>query len=221
MDLPFCSDALDGWCGAHILVRMSQSSGGKECWNHRYSQEGRLPPPDPWLVHAGPILAPGVPGPILDLACGLGQNALWLAALGLSVVGVDASAVAIERARYEARRRRVNATFEVTKVRAGEPFSRSWSGLWGAIIVFRFLDRTLFAQLERSVAPGGILAYNTHLQHPLRSLENGPRRPEHLLHSGELLWRLPAVTPLSYAEWAEGGRAFAAFLARRPRDHSS
>ena len=170
---------------------------------------------------AAPVFAAGLPGPALDLACGLGQNALWLAGLGIPVVGVDASAAAIERARNEARRSQLSATFEVAEARAGQPFTKSRSSLWGAVLVFHFLDRALFAELERSVAPGGILAFKTHLQHPLRSLETGPQRPEHLLRSGELLWRFPALTPLACAEWAGGGRAFAALLARRPRDHPS
>lgn len=47
-------------------------------------------------------LADALPGRALDLACGEGRNALWLAARGWDVVGVDFSAVAIDRARRRA-----------------------------------------------------------------------------------------------------------------------
>jgi len=52
-----------------------------------------------------------IAGRVLDAGCGTGENALHLAGLGLEVVGVDASSVAIGKARAKARRRGSGAAF--------------------------------------------------------------------------------------------------------------
>ena len=60
------------------------------------------------LVEAGEVQ-----GAVLDVGCGTGENALYLAGRGLAVTGVDAVAVAVDRAAAKARRRRLDARFEV------------------------------------------------------------------------------------------------------------
>lgn len=50
-------------------------------------------------------------GPILDVGCGTGENALYLAGLGFDVTGVDSARAAIETARDKARVRQVRANF--------------------------------------------------------------------------------------------------------------
>jgi SAM-dependent methyltransferase len=189
-------------------------------WNARHSRRNALPSPDPWLVSAAPVLARGLPGPALDLACGLGQNALWLARLGLDVVGVDESPEGIQRARDEARRTGLAARFEVCRLEAGAPLSGRWGGPWGGIFVFHFLDRALFDTLARDLNPQGFLVYKTHLAHPLRAPGSRPRRPDYLLRPGELINSFAQLEVLAYREWAEGGNAFAALLARKPQGHS-
>lgn len=188
-------------------------------WDVRHAQSG-IPSPDPFLVAAAPLFAAGLPGPVLDVACGLGQNTLWLAGLGLQTVGIDGSAEAVRRARAENDRRELGARFDVVTLEDANPFFEKGSGAWGGIIVFHFLDRSLFPSLESCLAPGGVLAYKTHLQHRLRGPHARPRRPGYLLTSGELLRALPRLTPLAYREWTEANGAFAGLVARRPAGHS-
>ncbi len=69
---------------------------------------GRPQPALVALADAGRIA-----GPVLDSGCGTGENALFLAARGLEVVGVDISPTAIGRARQKAQERGVQARFEV------------------------------------------------------------------------------------------------------------
>jgi SAM-dependent methyltransferase len=73
-------------------------------WDEHY-QEGFLPwdtdEPDPNLVETVQRLGLG-PGRALDVGCGTGTHAVWLASLGFDVVGVDVSERAIERARARA-----------------------------------------------------------------------------------------------------------------------
>src|SRR5664279_2220266 len=67
-------------------------------WDERYRADGLVwgQPPNRWVVEE---LSGAMPGRALDLACGEGRNALWLAAQGWQVTGVDFSAMAISKAR--------------------------------------------------------------------------------------------------------------------------
>lgn len=67
-------------------------------WDERYRSAELVwgGPPNRWVEQE---LSGAPPGRALDLACGEGRNALWLATQGWQVVGVDFSAVAIDKAR--------------------------------------------------------------------------------------------------------------------------
>ena len=67
-------------------------------WDERYRAHGLVwgGPPNRWVVEE---LEDAPAGRALDLACGEGRNALWLAAHGWQVTAVDFSAVAIAKAR--------------------------------------------------------------------------------------------------------------------------
>lgn len=67
-------------------------------WDERYRAHGLVwgGPPNRWVVEE---LSDAPPGRAVDLACGEGRNALWLAAQGWQVTAVDFSAVAIGKAR--------------------------------------------------------------------------------------------------------------------------
>jgi len=183
-------------------------------WDERHACSP-TPRVDPWLSSLGPALGAGLPGPVLDIACGVGQNTLWLAGLRLgqpaAALGVDASPVAVARARDASQKAGLPVRFEV--------WDASGCGLpsesWGAILVFHFLDRSLFPRIAAALAPGGVLAYKTHLRHSLRGPHAHPRRPAFLLEPGELLRAFPTLQTVEYREWAVQGEAFAALLARR------
>jgi SAM-dependent methyltransferase len=84
-------------------------------WNEHYAS-GQTPwdsdEPDPALV-ATVEAGTAQPGRALDLGCGTGTHALWLAAHGFDTLGVDVSPVAIERARAKMRDRTIACRFEV------------------------------------------------------------------------------------------------------------
>ena len=74
--------------------------------------------PAPWDVGPQPAFARlaaagAFTGAVLDVGCGTGDNALHLASLGLSVVGVDVAETALARARAKADERRIDAEFVV------------------------------------------------------------------------------------------------------------
>jgi tellurite methyltransferase len=188
-------------------------------WDERHSQRD-VPAPDPWLTGASPYFAGSPQGPVLDLACGLGQNALWLARQGFEVTGVDESAEAVRRAETEAVRRGFTVRFRALQLHPNRPLPSACGGLWGGIVVVHFLDRALFEAIERALKPGGFLVYKTHLKHPLRAPASRPRRRAYLLEPGELLRAFPRLRPVAYQEWAAEGQAFAALLAQKPAGHS-
>ena len=89
-------------------------------WDRRYEEK-------PWLWRTEPNVflvsevGDMIPGRALDVACGEGRNAVWLAERGWRVDAVDFSSVAIERARALAAERGVEVNFEVADVTSWEP----------------------------------------------------------------------------------------------------
>ncbi len=178
----------------------------------RALERPRLPAPDPWLTAHAALLRTAPPFPVLDVACGTGRNALWLAAAGIPVTGVDRAPEAVERARRTAGRYGLSARFAVRDVeRQGLP-----AGPWGAVLVFHFLDRTLLGRVSRVLRPGGILVAKTHMAHPLRPAGARPRNPAFLLASGELPRLCTGLVPVRYVERAGPDGAFAGLVARKP-----
>lgn len=196
---------------------MVDRRGGEQ--GARDATGGGADAPDEWLRAAAAVFGEPLPGPVFDLACGTGRNALWLAARGLSVVGVDASADAVDRARARGRQLGIQARFEEAWVDAGSRYLRPGAA-WGAILVFHFLDRAILPLLASALAPAGVLVYKTHLRHPLRPPGARPRRREYLLEPAELLRAARGLRCLRYVEWADDRGAFAGLLARRVPGYS-
>ena len=118
-------------------------------------------------------------GQALDLACGRGGNALWLARRGLTVHAWDYSEASIRSLRAEAEKRHLAIQAEVRDVTLDPPEAERFD----LLVVSRFLDRGLMPALLAAVRPGGLLYYQTFLiGHP----GPGPSNPDFLLRPGEL-----------------------------------
>lgn len=117
-------------------------------WNERHRAGGGEFTPDELVMSTAHHLPPGR---ALDLACGTGRNALWLASQGWQVTAVDASHVAIEilKAKNVSIDARI-ADLERCEF-AIEPES------WELILICRYLQRDLFDPAKAGVVPGGIL----------------------------------------------------------------
>jgi SAM-dependent methyltransferase len=127
-------------------------------WDDRYARLGPAamhgtgpPPPFAAYEHLFPTA-----GHALDLACGQGVGAVWLASRGLDVWGVDISPVAIDQARDLARRAAVDdrCRFDVVDLDGGLPDGPPVD----LVFCHRFRDRRLDAAIVRRLAPGGLLA---------------------------------------------------------------
>lgn len=175
-------------------------------WDERYrAQSGAGRPPEPLLVSTAGELSPGS---ALDLACGTGRHALYLAQLGWRVTAVDGSRMALARLRTEAARLGLEIDARAADLEAGE-FAIE-PDAYDLICDFFYLDRRLFPQIRAGVRPGGLFIGILH------RFDGTPGR--YLLESGELRAAFAGWQVLYYSERpAEGGhrRATASIVARR------
>ena len=130
--------------------------------------------PSPWIARWSHLVPAG--GPVLDLACGRGRHMRWFAARGHPVTGVDRDAAAL--AAVEGVGETVEADIENGPWPvAGRQFA--------AVVVTNYLWRPLFPRILESVAPGGVLLYETFARG--NETVGKPSRPDFLLATGELL----------------------------------
>lgn len=133
-------------------------------------------------------------GIALDLACGLGANALLLARSGLQVEAWDISPVAIDFVSKATGNLPIKAS--VRDVVAEPPPSASVD----VLVVSHFLDRALCPQLSAALKPGGILFYQTYCQNKVS--QQGPSNPDYLLKDNELLALFDTLKVRVYREEA-------------------
>lgn len=120
-------------------------------------------------------------GTALDLACGLGANAMFLAARGLETCAWDISPVAIEKLRRAAAGQGIDIHAEVRDVET-VPFEKE---RFDVIVIGRFLVRRLAGAIVKALKPNGLLFYQTFIAEKVDDC--GPSNPTFLLRENELL----------------------------------
>lgn len=186
----------------------------RDRWNQRYAGRVEFPPPNPFLIEAfDQWIAPRFPhaGRALDLAGGRGQNAKFLAERGWQVTLVDASDVAIEQAKQQAKNPTLAIACEIED--AAQFLARTKAATFDLVMVFYFLDRSLWKEIRRVLRPGGLLLYQTYTVENLR-FGRGPSNPEYLLRSGELRAEFSDFEVL-YSQETHDDPATAGFVATR------
>jgi SAM-dependent methyltransferase len=149
----------------------------------------------------------------LDVAAGAGREAVYLALQGYDVDALDRDPEALARARALAARHGVTIATRPTDLER-EPVTLP-RDRYALVVCFRYLHRPLFTQLERALAPGGHLIYETYRSG--QEKHGRPRRERFLLRTGELASAFPTLTVEHYAELEPaGGPVTARLLARRP-----
>jgi SAM-dependent methyltransferase len=134
--------------------------------------------PSAWVQRWSHLVPPG--GHVLDVACGHGRHMRWFAQRGHPVIGVDRSVEAV--AASAAAGETVLADIE------NGPWPWLQDGrprLFEAVVVTNYLWRALFPTLVASLAPGGVLLYETFAAG--NETVGKPSRPDFLLQPGELL----------------------------------
>jgi SAM-dependent methyltransferase len=119
-------------------------------WNARYRSRERIDgEPSQLLIDSAADVAPGR---ALDLACGAGRNAAWLAGRGWDVVAIDGASEAIRLVREQDAR--IDARVLNLESNAPLPFGDATFDL---VAILYFLHRPLFAEAKRVLRPGGML----------------------------------------------------------------
>ena len=130
----------------------------------------------PWVARWAALVPPGE---VLDLACGSGRHARHLAALGHQVLALDRDGAALAAAAGEG---------ITTMQRDLEDGVSAWPfapGRFAGIVVTNYLHRPLFTDLLASLAPDGVLIYETFAFG--NEVFGKPSNPAFLLGEGELL----------------------------------
>jgi len=143
------------------------------------------------LAHLAALRSAARAGPVVDLACGRGRNALAIARAGIPVVGLDRDAGHLRELEAASR----GAGLPVRALRAdleSAPRPPLADGSCAALVVCRYLHRPLAPLLEEILQPGGWLLYETFTLHQ-RDLGYGPRNPAFLLDPGELATLFPRL----------------------------
>lgn len=154
-------------------------------------------------------------GEALDLACGLGTNALLLAEQGLETWAWDLSPVAVEKLADEATRRGV-ALHAQRRDLSEQPLPEA---RFDVIVVAHFLERALCPAIAAALKPDGLLFYQTFTR--ARTDTRGPSNDQFRLGRNELLRLFPTLSVVHYHEEGligdteRGLRGVAQLIARR------
>ena len=165
----------------------------REDWDLRYAQPDLLwsATPNRFLVSEASDLTPGR---ALDLACGEGRNALWLAGLGWRVTAVDYSSVAIDKARSRAADEGADVEFLCFDLLEYEPEPHDYD----LVLVF-YLQlpgeerRIVLARAASALAPSGTILLVGHDRTNATDGVGGPSDPSVLYTPEEIVSELPGL----------------------------
>ena len=186
-----------GGIGTAVGVRRQEPGRealvNREDWNERYRTEELIWKADPnrFLVEDLDAL---VPGRALDLACGEGRNAVWLASKGWHVTGVDFSRAGLAKARRLATDRGVEVTWVEADVVEWQPSPASFD-----VVVVMYLHlpseqrRQTLSRAAAALAPGGTLLVVGHDASNLLHGTGGPQDPAVLFGPEEIVEELSGL----------------------------
>jgi 2-polyprenyl-3-methyl-5-hydroxy-6-metoxy-1,4-benzoquinol methylase len=166
----------------------------RTAWNERYASQPLLWGAEPNRFVAAELRDLQPRGRALDLACGEGRNAIWLAKLGWTVTGVDYSEVALERARRLAADQQVAVEWIGADVVSFAPSPRSFD-----LVVIAYLQvpgpdrRAVLARAAAALRPGGMLFLIGHARINLTQGIGGPQQPEVLWEPADLRQEVAAL----------------------------
>lgn len=151
-------------------------------WDRKHSQGGNSEAPSIFLRE----IIDGkdwklLPGRVLDLACGDGRNAIFLASRGFQVTAVDISPAGIARGRARAKEKALAIDWQEADLEVLDPGVESYD----LIVNIKYLQRSLVPRIKRALKNGGHVVFETFLidQQPL----GHPSNPAYLLAHNELL----------------------------------
>ena len=185
----------------------------KTKWNDRYRAATGVPQASRVLKENLHLLPHQ--GRALDLACGLGGNAMLLAQQGLHVDAWDIADVPVSALQDIALKRQLSIQAELRDVETHPPEPETFD----VIVVSYFLERDIVPEMIDAVKPGGLIYYQTFTRQ--RVSDRGPQRAEFRLADQELLHLFSSMQLVFYREEGligdvhEGFRDEAMFIGRK------
>lgn len=153
--------------------------------------------------------------PILDLACGLGRNGLFLAQNNLPVEFADRNADSLQTIKAQ-----IEPPSSIWPVDFEQPDSYPLADKsYAAILVFRYLHRPLFESIKQAIKPGGFIIYETFTV--AQAQLGRPKNPNFLLKPGELHSLFDGWTVYHQFEGIRNGSAIAQIIAVKPERHTT
>ena len=166
--------------------------------------------PAVWLVDHQHLLPRS--GEALDVACGRGRHALWLAERGLIVDAVDRNADTIAELARIASERALPVRPRVFDLETGlVPLPEH---VFDLVVGFNYLHRPLFPALVAALRPGGLLIYETFTR--AQAARGKPTNPAFLLEPGELRRLVGSLEVVAEREGTFDGRDIASIVAVAP-----
>ncbi|MBS1209941.1 MAG: SAM-dependent methyltransferase [Proteobacteria bacterium] len=164
-------------------------------WNKRYASTEYVygTEPNAFLAEHAHRLS----GPVLSLAEGEGRNAVFLAGLGLRVLGVDSSDVGLRKAHALAATRQVTIETEVADLAHFTPAPSQY----GAVVsIFAHLPGTLrerlYPLIEESLLPGGLVLMEAYTEEQLAYGTGGPKDVDLLMSVAKIEQGFPGLEPV-------------------------
>lgn len=149
-------------------------------------------------------------GEALDVACGRGRHALWLAARGLATLAVDRDPSRVSLVNAEAARRQLPLRAAPMDLEREAPIGVA---MYDVIVVVHYLHRPLMPSLRQALRPGGVLIYETFTR--AQAARGKPTNPAFLLAPGELRELVAPLQVLAEREGDFDGKMLASVIARR------
>ena len=149
-------------------------------WEKRYRSGEQIDAePHPLVTKFVSSLTPGL---ALDVACGTGRHALWLAERGWQVIAVDSSPTAIQILQQRAREKTVHVDARIADLERHEFIIEP--EIYNLIIICNYLQRDLFELVRKGTRIGGIVIAI------IATVDDDPNvkpmNPAYLLNPGEL-----------------------------------
>lgn len=168
-------------------------------WNERYSSEEYAygTEPNSFLAEHAKELT----GPVLSIGEGEGRNGVFLASLGLNVLGVDGSEVGLAKAQTLAKSKGLEIRTEVADLAVFSPRPNHYGSV---ISIFAHLPSSirirLYPLLEECLMPGGIILLEAYSEAQFTRETGGPKDPDMLMTIEKIGREFPNCEPILLRE---------------------
>lgn len=163
-------------------------------WDNIYQQktDQQITPQPVHVLSEYSYLLPET-GDSLDLACGRGGNALFLAEKGFNSHAWDISRVVLEQVSNQAKHQQLSVSTQCIDIESAQLPTTCFD----VIVVSYFLNRSICEQIADMLKSGGLLFYQTFT---IDNQGQGPSNPDYLLERNELLGLFKQLQIIAYRE---------------------